>query len=153
MERVKGCHVMPLLVRSAFISCGMAILLAGLVTGCGTTPPPTVPSATTELLTERNRVAATLRMAERLDQIAQQAWEEKRLSTTRYQRLHAQYGVIQQYGTRYAQQATIDLMTRREQRDRDDRHVVAQAVSETFQSMLEQAQSWGLVQDIKELQP
>jgi hypothetical protein len=144
---------MPLLVRSAFISCDMAILLAALVTGCGTTPMPTVPSATTELLTERNRVAVTLRMAERLDQIAQQAWEEKRLSTTRYQQLHGQYGIMQQYGTRYAHQATVDLMTHREQHDREDRQVLDQVVMETFQAMLEQAQAWGLVQDAKELQP
>ena len=129
------------------------MLLLGLAAGCATIPPPTVPSATTELLTERNRVAVTLRMGERLDQIAQQAWEEKRLSTTRYHQLHGQYQVMQQYGIRYAQAATVDLMTRREESDRDDRHVMAQALTETFQNMFEQAQAWGLVQDIKELQP
>lgn len=139
--------------RAAFIPWGMFVLVLGLAAGCATTPRPTIPAATTALLTERNKVAVTLRMAERLDQLAQQAWEEQRLSATRYHQLHGQYGVMQQYGTRYAQQATLDLMTRREQRGRDDRHVMAQAVMETFQSMLEQAQAWGLVQDIKQLEP
>ena len=139
--------------RAAFIPWGMFVLVLGLAVGCATTPRPTIPSATTELLTERNRVAVTLRMAERLDQIAQQAWEEQRLSATRYHQLHGQYAAMQRYGTRYAQQATVDPMTRREQSDREDRAMVAQAVLETFQSMFEQAQDWGLVQDIGELQP
>jgi hypothetical protein len=139
--------------RAAVIAYGMAVWLMGLAFGCARPPPPTVPSATTELLTERNRVAVTLRMAERLDQLAQQAWEEQRLSATRYHQLHGQYAAMQQYATRYAQQATVDLMTRREQRDRDDRHVVAQAVMETFQDMFEQAQAWGLVRDIQQLEP
>jgi osmotically-inducible protein OsmY len=140
-------------IRAAFISWATLILAVGLASGCATAPRPTVPSATTELLTERNKVAETLRMGEALDRIAQQAWEEKRLSTTRYQELHGQYAVMQQYGTRYAQQATVDLMGRREQSDRQDRQVVAQALIETFQSMFEQAQAWGLVQDVNELQP
>ena len=92
-------------------------------------------------------------MGEALDRLAQQAWEEKRLSTTRYEQLHGQYAVMQQYGTRYAQQATVDLMPRRERHDRDNRQVMAQAVMETFQTMFTQAQAWGLVQDIQELQP
>ena len=139
--------------RAAFIPWGMFVLVLGLAAGCATTPRPTIPAATTALLTERNKVAVTLRMAELLDQLAQQAWEEQRLSATRYHLLHGQYTAMQQYATRYAQQATVDLMTRREQSDRDDRHVMAQVVTETFHNMLEQAQAWGLVQDIKQLEP
>ena len=67
-----------LFLPAVLFSCVIFALALGPGAGCTTTPPPTLPSATTELLTERNRIAVTLRMGEALDRLAQQAWEEKR---------------------------------------------------------------------------
>jgi type IV pilus biogenesis protein CpaD/CtpE len=140
-------------VRAALISWRMLMLVLGLTVGCATTPSSTTPSATTDLLTARNKVAGTVRMAEMLDLMAQQAWEHERLSAARYQHLHEQFGIIQHYWKLYAELAAIDLTSRGGQSNRQTTQTAGQGVMDTFQGMLEQAQAWGLVQDINELQP